>query len=88
MRVCICPVNTKAHWKQSITVAGETRDTARGSALRTARSTFLKHYDGSVKWCCVLHKILIKGTLVIFNLKFVQRFLHLNWPPVHELENT
>jgi len=24
----------------------------------------------------------------MFNLKFVQRFLHLNWPPLHELENT
>jgi hypothetical protein len=24
----------------------------------------------------------------MFNLKFVQRFLYLNWPPVHELENT
>lgn len=81
-------MNTKAHWKQSITVAGETRDAARGSALRTARITFLKHHDRSVKWCCVLCKMLIKVTLVIFNLKFVQRFLYLNWPPVHELENT
>jgi len=24
----------------------------------------------------------------MFNLKFVQRFLYLNWPPVYELENT